>query len=1046
MLSRSVAARLDLPFDRLSRLALFVAMAVVQYAGNALARTAAEALFLANAGAEAIPYYLIAVGVTAVPAAAWMSRLIDRMPKARLFRISLVLAVVVAVALRGLVTTGSRPVWFAILIGIVLVEMLLNIQFWVLVADYFTSLEQKRMIAALTVSLAAGGTIGGGMANLLVKVIPTPDLLLVFPALYLVVFGLLLRLERTETPFEAAEGGGEESLGASLRSLPALLVEYPIIALMAIVGFLDVFLGAVGSFLSYTVYTQSFPDEQQMAEFLGILRAVMCVLQVVLVTFVTRPLISRLGIGRMNILYPMTSFASLVGIAARPILPVAVATGINFETVSSSLNNPVENLTYNAVPPRFLGRVRAISEGMLQPAGLTVGGLILAIVQRRWSFAEIAWFTVAVSALHVALGWWRGRKYVDALASQLSSRAVDLGSADGRRATLPEEYAEEVARLVESRESEAQAFGLELAARLGADRFLHVARPALERLEGRGREAGVTYLAALRSKEAHREVIELLETSPPDVQSLVLEATLRRRGEVENRRLEALFANPDPRVRGLARAAALRGEAGGGAPLLVRDPSLGDPGLGAVARGARAAEDRRLIPALVEAMVRGAPDTRATALEGLAVLAPLGEKFRAVLGLAELELESENPRVREAACALLGLEDRSRLALVAGALADSHARVRRRAAEVLGRVGAPAIPHLAEALRSSRPEVVEAALSALGAIRTEGAADAALAFLEGDYRQVERNERWRAQLPLGDARFAPLEAALADSNRRAVDQVLRVLEAFGHGKILRHARQALRGRDLRLRANAVEALASIPHRRFVLPVMDLLEALATETGREEAMRSGREGVLSFDELAASVDRWIRAGAAQVARGLGRPVPVELRADPDPVVRATAGNEYPPEDTPMSRLLFLKRVSLFQDLTLDDLLALDGALRRVDYLPGETIFEEGTIGDDFYVVSEGEVSVRTGKGAASVERARLGPGNFFGEMALFDDEARSATCVAATATTLLALDRGRFYSLIEQLPQLGVAICKTLTQRLRRTEMDLRAARGGAKSA
>ena len=150
---------------------------------------------------------------------------------------------------------------------------------------------------------------------------------------------------------------------------------------------------------------------------------------------------------------------------------------------------------------------------------------------------------------------------------------------------------------------------------------------------------------------------------------------------------------------------------------------------------------------------------------------------------------------------------------------------------------------------------------------------------------------------------------------------------------------------------------------------------------------------------------------------------------------------------MSRLLFLRRVSLFQNLTLDDLLALDGVLRRVDYLEGETIFEEGSVGDDFYIISEGEVSVRTGGagGEGSVERARLQTGDFFGEMALFDDEPRSASCVAATACTLLVLDRGRFYGLIEQMPQLGLAICKTLTQRLRRTERDLRAAHS-AKSA
>jgi len=1044
VLLRSLAGRLDVPAERISRLGLFVAIAVVQYAANALARTASEALFLANAGAEGLPIYLVVVGFTAVPMAGWMSRVIDRTPKVQLFRASLLLAVLAAVGLRLLAGTGAKPAWFAILIGVVLVEMLLNIQFWVLVSDYFTSLEQKRLVSILTVALAAGGTMGGGFANLFSDFVSTADLLLVFPVLYVGVALLVTWLGRREKPFESAAGESGESLRESLGSLPKLLAEYPIITLMALVGFLDVFLGAVGSYLSYTVYTQRFPDEKQMTEFLGTLRAVMCVLQVVFVMFVTRPLIPKLGVGRMNVLYPLSSLASLLGLAARPALPVAIYANVNFDTVSSSLNNPVENLTYNAVPPRFLGRVRSISEGMLQPAGLTVGGLLLAVVQQRWSFAQIAWFTVAVSVVHVALGWWRGRKYVDALASQLRSRAMDLGTADARRTEIPPEYADEVARLVESDEREARAFGLELAAQLGADRFLPVARPVLDRLEGRGRAAGVTYLSALRGKEARREVADLLDHATPPVQALVLEATLRRCDEVDARRLEALFASPDARVRGLARAASLRGEDGSGKPLLVRDPTLGDAGLGAVARGARAAGDRRLVPALVEAMVRGEPGTRATAIEGLAALAPLGAKYAAVLGLAEMELESDDARVREAAFALLGLEDRSRLAAVALGLEDSHARVRRRVAEVLGRAGDAAIPYLAQALHSPRPEVVEAALSALGAIRTEAAADAALAFLDVDYRQVERNRGWSAKIPAGDARWRPLEEALADSNRRVVEKVLRVLSAFGHSRILRHARQALRGEDPRLRANAVEALASIPHRRFVLPVMHLLEALATEGEASATSAADGPALLSLDELAASEERWIRVAAAETARALGRLAPATLAHDPDPLVRASAapGAE---QETPMSRLLFLKRVPLFQELSLDDLLALDGALRRVDYLPEEVIFEEGTVGDDFYIVSEGEVSVRTGRGEQQVERARLKAGDFFGEMALFDDEPRSATCVAATACALLALDRGRFHSLIAQLPQLGLAICKTLTQRLRRTELDLRAAKA-ARSA
>ena len=1038
-----LTVRLGLQPDRIGRLYLFLAIAVVQFAANALARTAAEALFLANAGAAALPAYLVIVGITVVPAAAAMSKLIDKVRKVWFYRVSLVIAAGLAVGLRALASTGDKPAWYAVLVGVVLLEMLLNIQFFVLIADYFTTLEQKRLVAALTLATAAGTALGGGFANVLVQLLPTAELLLVFPAFFSLVFVLLLRLQKTEQPFEAPESDARESMQEKLGSLPALLREYPIISLMAIVGFLDVMIGSMGGVLTYNVYAVAFPDEQRLTQVLGTLKGVLAVVQVGVITFVTGPLVQRLGIARMNAIYPLTTLGSLFGLAVKPSLPVAFGASFNWDAVASGLANPVENLTYNAVPPRFLGRVRSVSEGMLQPVGLTVAGLLLAVLVERWSFTQIAWMAVCLSVVHVVLGVYRGRKYADALASQLKSHAVDL-SAGLKGSALPAEYAEEIERLLVDADNESSAFGLELAARLGADRFLVPARPVLALLEGRGRQSGVTYLSAIRGRKERAEVRQLLAVGPPRVQALVLEAELGGKASLSARELEPLLASSDATVRGLARAASLR--AGGAtSPLLLRDPDLGEEGLAAVARGARAAADRRLVPALVEAMVRGTPATRATALEGLVAVAPLGEKLSSVITLAELELESDDPRVRSAAFALLGKEGSAHLEKLSAGTEDSHSRVRRRAAEAMAACGEAAIPYLVAALRSPRVEVVDAALEALGAMRTPDAADAALAYLANDYGQVARNQSWRARMPAGDAVWAPLELALNDSNQRVVDQVLRVLGAFGHARILRHARQALRGRDVRLRANAVEALASITHRRFVLPVMGLLEALATEGDAVEQTRTGAESGVALGEMLSSTERWVRVAAIEVARTLGRELPPEIRELPDPLVRATV--DPPEEGTPMSRLLFLRRVSLFQNLTLDDLLALDGVLRRVDFLEAETIFEEGSVGDDFYIISEGEVSVRTGgaKGEGSVERARLQSGEFFGEMALFDDEPRSATCVAATACTLLVLDRGRFYGLIEQMPQLGLAICKTLSQRLRRTERDLRAA-SSAKSA
>jgi CRP-like cAMP-binding protein len=65
-----------------------------------------------------------------------------------------------------------------------------------------------------------------------------------------------------------------------------------------------------------------------------------------------------------------------------------------------------------------------------------------------------------------------------------------------------------------------------------------------------------------------------------------------------------------------------------------------------------------------------------------------------------------------------------------------------------------------------------------------------------------------------------------------------------------------------------------------------------------------------------------------------------------------------------------------------------------------------------------------------ELARLSAGDFFGEMALFDDERRSATVVALGEVEVLTLQRDRFHSLARQRPSMLLELCATLVRRLR----------------
>ena len=135
---------------------------------------------------------------------------------------------------------------------------------------------------------------------------------------------------------------------------------------------------------------------------------------------------------------------------------------------------------------------------------------------------------------------------------------------------------------------------------------------------------------------------------------------------------------------------------------------------------------------------------------------------------------------------------------------------------------------------------------------------------------------------------------------------------------------------------------------------------------------------------------------------------------------------------MNRLAFLHSVRLFADTGLDDLIAVDQVLRSEAYLAGEPIVSEGDVGDRLCIIHSGTVAVTKGGHVL----AQLTPGDFFGEMALFDDEPRSATVTAQGDVEVLSLERDRFHSLVRQRPGILMEVCATLVRRLRQTEQEV----------
>ena len=131
----------------------------------------------------------------------------------------------------------------------------------------------------------------------------------------------------------------------------------------------------------------------------------------------------------------------------------------------------------------------------------------------------------------------------------------------------------------------------------------------------------------------------------------------------------------------------------------------------------------------------------------------------------------------------------------------------------------------------------------------------------------------------------------------------------------------------------------------------------------------------------------------------------------------------------ARIDHLRRVSLFNDCTEEELRRIADISRTVEVPVGTVVTEIGAPGDSFFFIIDGRVSVQTPVGVGDP----LSPGDFFGEMSLLDGEPRSATVTAMTDLRLLVVDRAHFWRLLNESPDLVRRILALLSRRVRRLE-------------
>jgi CRP-like cAMP-binding protein len=134
-----------------------------------------------------------------------------------------------------------------------------------------------------------------------------------------------------------------------------------------------------------------------------------------------------------------------------------------------------------------------------------------------------------------------------------------------------------------------------------------------------------------------------------------------------------------------------------------------------------------------------------------------------------------------------------------------------------------------------------------------------------------------------------------------------------------------------------------------------------------------------------------------------------------------------------KLAWLAQVPLFRSCPPEIVARIADATGDLSFEAGQVIVQQGQVGNGLYIVVSGDVRIVAG----SDELARLGPGEFFGELSVIDQQPRSASALADGPTVCLALASWDLIALLEQDAVLAMNLLRELAGRLRQADAQLR---------
>ncbi len=1023
-------------------------------------KNVSETLFLKRIGVEMLPYAFLVNAFLLMGTTSLLGYVATKVDPVRLFTRALAGVGAALVLLWGLVHFGGSTSYPVLLLAAKQISSIALISFSVAISALVDHRQAKQLLPPLLAGGTLGTILGSFASGPLGRRLDVEGLLPIAAGLLLLGAVATLPLRRLTAARlvldrrKAVGPGPAPPPPVSARELWRESWLFRSLLLSAL------FAGIVGPMLyfqfSYVadLATQGAGGEEKLLSLYAVVRGWLQLGVLIVQLWIAPRLFRRFGVPLAGTFSPLLYLLGFGGLTFRLGLPEGVAALSGATVQDQAIHDPAQRLLAVLFPEELRGRVTALVEGTAKRLGGCVGNLL---VIAALALGSVTW--VGIVGVPLTIVWflttlriWRDYPSL-VLAMATEPRRVSRAGIHAQEivdaATL-----RSLGRLLCGEDPERCRATMEVLRELRPDAAPEIVAEALLRASPAVLPLLIEGLEGLIEKEAakpgnHAECISAVGTllrDPPPLAArhraalVRIYARIQSPGELDAAAPELLDAaarDPEPVVRVAAAAALYRlGLAAGGADtirrsladaldhddpqvrsvaclellaLLVEDPH-GDPS----EVGPGRPEWHARLGLLVAALFR--PHARAAAASTIASVAARRGRIVSPAAAEMFALADDpDPSVRASVLRFIGHAQRTEKAsLLAQRLAAHHPEETAAAAEGLRALGTAALdallPEFSFGRRSVRDAIVPLlreldvhpeAFSAQLRRELEGVAERLLeiAGLRGHAAPLllQRLEE-RVQGGLHTAFL--LLAALHDDDR-IVDL----------GDALRRP-QTPRARALRV--DALEGLLTPEERQQLIPFVDD-PRLAPRIVAASALL-GRQPLSTEATLDAMID-----DHDSLTRML-----LVARPDGAPEARnATEGGD----DTMLSEvevLLQLRRFRIFEQLTVRELADVGRLVRQEQYAAGAAIVRENEFENSMYAITEGRVQVSKN----GVVLTDLASGEIFGEMAIFDGEPRSATVTAIEPTRVLRIEGKDLLALMEELPGIAIAICRTLSRLVR----------------